>query len=58
MAVIDAFERFAIGCLTRQKNNAEQATTLAKARDSLLPKLISGDLRLKEAERVIEEIMG
>jgi type I restriction enzyme S subunit len=49
VAVIDAFERFATGCLTRQRNNVEQATTLARARDSLLPKLISGQLRVKEA---------
>lgn len=57
VAVIDAFERFATGCLTRQRNNAEQAMTLARARDSLLPKLISGQLRVKEAEPVIKEIM-
>ncbi len=33
------------------KANAEAVETLAKLRDTLLPKLISGDLRVKDAER-------
>jgi len=32
-----------------------EALTLAKTRDLLLPKLISGELRVKDAERVIRE---
>jgi len=32
-----------------------QSRTLAAIRDALLPKLISGKLRVKEAERVVAE---
>jgi type I restriction enzyme S subunit len=39
--------------LQRQSLNAEQNKTLAKLRDALLPKLISGELRVSEAERVV-----
>ncbi|MEH8241316.1 restriction endonuclease subunit S [Aeromonas veronii] len=35
-------------------NNAEQAQTLANLRDTLLPRLISGQLRLPEAEAMVE----
>jgi type I restriction enzyme, S subunit len=34
----------------------EQSSTLAALRDTLLPKLISGELRLQEAERVVESV--
>jgi type I restriction enzyme, S subunit len=53
MKLIDAFERFATGCLTRQKSNGQEATTLAKVRDALLSKLISGELRVKDAKKLI-----
>jgi type I restriction enzyme S subunit len=56
MRLIDAFERFAFGCLTRQRNNAGRATTLASLRDTLLPKLISGELRVNDAERHVERV--
>jgi type I restriction enzyme S subunit len=35
--------------------NAEESRTLADLRDVLLPKLMSGDIRIKDAERFIEE---
>jgi type I restriction enzyme S subunit len=37
------------------RNNEIQAQTLATLRDTLLPRLISGQLRLPEAESQIEE---
>ena len=40
---------------TRLRHNSEQAQTLATLRDTLLPRLISGQLRLPEAEAMIEE---
>ena len=36
--------------------NQEQAQTLATLRDTLLPRLISGQLRLPEAQAQIEEL--
>jgi len=35
--------------------NAQQSHTLATLRDTLLPKLISGELRVPDAERILEE---
>ena len=40
--------------LTRQSSNASQTGTLVTLRDTLLPKLISGELRMKDAERFVE----
>ncbi|AJE22037.1 Type I restriction modification DNA specificity domain protein [Azotobacter chroococcum NCIMB 8003] len=40
------------------RHNAEQAKTLTQLRDTLLPRLISGQLRLPEAEALVEEAVG
>jgi len=37
--------------------NRQQAQTLAHLRDTLLPRLISGQLRLPEAEATVEEVL-
>lgn len=37
-------------------NNAEQAQTLANLRDTLLPRLISGQLRLPDAEQQLKDL--
>lgn len=44
--------------LNRWLSNAEQAQALAELRDSLLPRLISGQLRLPEAEEQIQKAMA
>ena len=36
--------------------NAIQARSLAKLRDTLLPKLISGELRVPDAEKLLEDV--
>jgi len=38
--------------------NAEQSRTLAALRDTLLPKLLSGAIRVPEAEEAVEEALG
>lgn len=38
--------------------NEQQSQTLASIRDALLPRLISGKLRLPEAEAIVEEALG
>ena len=53
MALIDAFERVATDSLVRQKLNDDLSRTLAALRDALLPKLISGELLLSDAERFV-----
>jgi type I restriction enzyme S subunit len=39
-------------------SNSEEASRLAALRDALLPKLVSGELRVKDAERFIGRAMG
>jgi type I restriction enzyme, S subunit len=41
----------------RQRANTDENRTLADLRDTLLPKLISGDIRVKDAERFIERVV-
>jgi type I restriction enzyme S subunit len=51
--VLDAFERLMKPFLLLYRQNLETNMTLASLRDTLLPKLISGELRLKDAERLL-----
>jgi type I restriction enzyme, S subunit len=51
-SVLDAFERLVRPLLHRYSQNLDVNRTLAALRDTLLPKLISGDLRVKDAEGV------
>jgi type I restriction enzyme S subunit len=50
--LVAAFERCAANLLARTLDCRREARTLAALRDALLPKLISGELRVKGAERV------
>lgn len=54
-SVLLAFNEIAASVHNRIRGNSEQAQTLATLRDTLLPRLISGQLRLPEAEALIEE---
>jgi type I restriction enzyme S subunit len=47
------FDRVAGPLLSRVLNNLHESRTLAALRDTLLPKLISGELRIGDAERFI-----
>jgi type I restriction enzyme S subunit len=49
--VLDAFEKAAAPLVARMVETVEQSATLASLRDSLLPRLISGELRIRDAER-------
>jgi len=49
------FHELATGLWDRIQTNQAQAQTLATLRDTLLPRLISGQLRLPEAEALMEE---
>jgi len=51
--VLEMFERFGAGLLTRTLGCRRESRTLAALRDTLLPKLISGELRVKDAERFV-----
>lgn len=51
--IVEAFERSASSLLTRTLRCGRESRTIASVRDALLPKLISGELRVKDAERFI-----
>ena len=53
--VIDAFEKIVQPFHLAIGKNIEQSNTLGQLRDLLLPKLMSGDIRLKEAEKLVEK---
>ena len=53
-ALIEAFEDLVRATLERLRSALIQSRTLSTLRDTLLPKLISGELRVADAERVVE----
>jgi type I restriction enzyme S subunit len=55
---VQAYTALASALLERRRRNDEQADTLADLRDTLLPRLISGKLRLPEAQAELEEAMA
>jgi len=52
---VDAYEEIALPLHQRVKANAQHADSLATLRDTLLPRLISGQLRLPEAQNMARE---
>ncbi len=55
--VAEAFAGIVQSAQQRIAANQEQAQTLTQLRDTLLPRLISGQLRLPEAEATVEEVL-
>jgi len=53
--VVNAFSLLAESLAQRNQTNIDQMRTLATLRDTLLPRLISGQLRLPDAEDIIAE---
>ena len=43
--------------LNKIQHNQQEEDTLAQTRDLLLPKLMSGEIRLQDAERIVGEIV-
>lgn len=54
-ALVRAFTDSAKPMFDRINRNTEQSRTLAALRDTLLPKLLSGEIRVGDAEKTIEE---
>ncbi len=57
-AVLNTFAAIAEVLYDAIRENSEQAQTLATLRDTLLPRLISGQLRLPEAQGAAEEALA
>jgi type I restriction enzyme S subunit len=55
--VAEAFEALAGPLLNKIIENVHEARTLAATRDLLLPRLMSGELRVKDAERFLERVV-
>jgi len=55
--VVAAFQSQVGGLFAKLKNTEQQAQTLATLRDTLLPRLISGQLRLPEVQVAAEEAL-
>ena len=53
-AVADSIEPL----LARQSSSVAESRTLAALRDTLLPKLISGELRVGDAQRFVDGVDG
>ena len=51
--VARAFEKTATQLFDHVHNSLQQSRTLAALRDALLPRLISGELRVPDAERIV-----
>ena len=52
-ALVNDYERVAMSLFERRRVNRIESGTLATLRDTLLPKLISGELRVPEAEGLV-----
>jgi type I restriction enzyme S subunit len=56
MALVNPFESTALLLHQHAHANAKQSQTLAILRDTLLPKLLSGEMTLPEAEQAVDEV--
>lgn len=56
--VLEAFDRTVVSLFERVARSDEESRTLAALRSALLPKLISGELRVAPAERVLTGVPG
>jgi type I restriction enzyme S subunit len=54
--VLSAFETVCRPLRAGMEANLQRANLIAEVRDTLLPRLISGQLRLPEAEALLEEV--
>jgi type I restriction enzyme S subunit len=55
--VIAAFEGYGCALSARLHANDVESRTLAELRDTLLPKLLSGQVRVKGAEKPVEKVL-
>lgn len=54
-AVLDSFHNICASLYERADNNRRECRVLADIRDALLPKLISGEIMVKDADKFVEE---
>jgi type I restriction enzyme S subunit len=54
---LQAFYDLTSPLLDRQQSNGVESSILATLRDALLPKLLSGEIRVKQAEKIVGEVV-
>jgi type I restriction enzyme S subunit len=54
--VQQAFAELLNPCWAQQEHNNRESSTLTALRNTLLPKLISGELRVKDAEKMVGRV--
>ena len=54
-SLVEAFTKIAKPMFDRANRNISESGSLAAIRDALLPKLLSGEIRVAEAERLVED---
>ena len=55
-SIIQEFENLINAMFRKRYQNHKESRTLANIRDTLLPKLMSGEIRVKEAKTIIKEV--
>ena len=55
-ALLQAFDKNIDPIYARKESNLRQISTLSVLRDTLLPKLLSGEIRVSEAEQTVAEV--
>jgi len=55
--VLERLSEYVAGYFELIGTNERQSETLAATRDLLLPKLMSGEIRIKDAEKVVEMVL-
>jgi len=55
--LVEAFKTKISSIFERIAVNRDESRTLAELRDRLLPKLMSGQIRVKDAEKLVEEVL-
>jgi type I restriction enzyme S subunit len=56
-ATISSFDRYTEPLMRRVYINDRESRTLSDIRDALLPKLLSGEMRVKDAEKFVEKVI-
>jgi type I restriction enzyme S subunit len=54
--ILEAFNDLLLPWIELIRANIHESLDLAKTRDLLLPKLMSGEIRLREAEKLVEKV--
>ncbi|ENC65331.1 putative type I restriction modification DNA specificity domain protein [Escherichia coli P0299917.3] len=54
--VVESFSKLTALYLAKIDSNEKQNTVLENLRDTLLPKLLSGEITLPEAEQAVSEV--